>query len=63
MINPLRRLLYELFVLPVLNGAQKTIDLTSDALHLRPFRNKRGRPRKRYLFRWEHDTLRERRST
>jgi hypothetical protein len=63
MINPLRRLLYELFVLPILNGAQTTIELTSDALHVRPFRTKRDRPRKRYLLRWEHDTLRERRST
>jgi hypothetical protein len=61
MINPLRRLLYEMFVLPILNGAQKMIDLTSVAL--RPFRTGHDRQRKPHLWRWENGTPRERKIT
>jgi osmotically-inducible protein OsmY len=48
MINPLRRLLYEMFVLPVLRPTQKLIDFGS---HLA----RRREPRRRgQLRRWEH---------
>jgi hypothetical protein len=33
MINPLRRLLYEMFVRPIINVAYDVIDLTKSAFH------------------------------
>ena len=49
MINPLRRLLYEMFVLPVLKPIQYLIDLGT-----RLARRERPKPAAPQLLRWEH---------
>ena len=53
MINPLRRLLYEMFVLPVLTPIQNLVDVGSSVAK----RWRRVPPARPQLLRWEHDVL------
>lgn len=62
MINPLRRLLYEMFVQPIINVAYDVIDITKDAFHRLPLHSRRIRQRKPYQWRWENDVPRQPRS-
>jgi hypothetical protein len=63
MINPIRRLCYEVFVLPIVNSARKVIDLTTTAFRLLPIQSRQTRQRKPYLLRWQNDVPRTQRST
>jgi hypothetical protein len=63
MINPFRRLMYEMFVQPIINVAYDVIDLTKDAYHRLPLHSRRARQRRPHLWRWENLPPHEPRST
>jgi hypothetical protein len=55
MINPLRRLVYEILVQPIISVTRGVVDLTKNALHRLPLHSPRVMERKAYLWRWQND--------
>jgi len=54
MTHPLRRLLYELVVQPIIDVAHGVIDPTTNILHRLPIHSRRVE-RRPYLWRWQND--------
>jgi hypothetical protein len=62
MINPIRRLVYEILLQPIINVVHGVIDLTTGVLHRLPLHSRRVE-RRPYLWRWQNEVRSHPRST